>query len=1225
MKITCGTCSAKFKVADSKIPDKGVVIKCPKCGSPIQVEKEIPAEEAAPQDQTLDPLDLPPAPDFNSDLPPAEDVDVFGAAIQAPPEDDDDAGGVTSGTLSDTQFSFDDLGLDEDLSRSVDDDDLFDTISPDSIPTAPDISLGDTEAPASASADGVGKLGATKYELETGSQQEDTSSLTRFDPLPADTQFGEDATDFGEIDYTGSDQATQAVSDPQTQIESAEGSQTFSEMDIDLPAPPEEGGLTQFASPDQLTGFGEEDTDFGAGTDVTDFGGRGNEFTDFGDRTNFGDVEQLGDELLDHLTDFDTKKTFSVKRPSGDVVGPFTEDAILDMLARGKLSGEELVGKEDDWTPIVEVEAFSDAALQARSQLDSTEAVIPQESESLLKERERIQDEAKRRRRAGSLDVVTGAREGKRLFSGKILVALPVIAVLALAFVYFTFIEERGIIDILTGHDPLEDAYKVRLSNNSPALVSKYSEYLSLMYKDDFPSLSKAREKTLETLQAESPFWGEELFHALLHLANTEIIRRYGGGVQLQQEVQKSDEILRAAQVVKDDPEFHLAFGSWNLWKRHYDTAKKEFTEALSLFGNPNHERTLHLLAETYIFLPEKEQGYQHLNKLIESDKANARTYILYGLLYVSEKRFEEARDQFNKALEIDPENLDAQIELAATTMYLPQGESKSIKELTEIKNKNPDRLARRQLGNIHYYLSLVYKRLDQLYKQQKELLAAIEQEPDNYIYRLKLGYFHLNKHEYEKAEEQFEHCKLKAPKVAACHVGLGEVFLATNRPDQALFVMDKVVKWAANDSEVHFLLGRSYEGIFKPKLALAEFKKAMQLDGNQVRYFTHTAMMHLKDGNQVEAGNMIQQALMKDPNSSWVFNALGEMQLYQKDNATAIESFKGAIKANPKFIPALYNLANLYRDQGLYRQAIEEYDKVLALDEKSDRAHYGLATTYLAQKQLDKAVAEFERALSLNRRNADYYFNAGLAYYQNGERDEAQKHFNKAIELAPNHSGAMFWRGRVYADLLQFDKAVEAYEAAIQLDKENPKIYYHLGMVFEQQDKPGDAIDQFDAALKLKPDFPDVYVRLGLVYMSQNRIIQAIKMFKNARDLKTGDIVATLGLGDCYVSLQRYQKAIKLFKEAIGRNPNNAQAHFKLGDAYAQQLKFKAALPHLKRAFNLDPLDPQTNRQLGFVYKGLDQKALAIRHFQNYLGLEEENNEQEDIEEIILRMRKNL
>ena len=1223
MKITCGTCSAKFKVADSKIPDKGVVIKCPKCGSPIQVEKEAPSE--APQDQTLDPMDLPPAPDFGEDFPPSGDVDPFGAAIQAPPDDDQDIDGSPSGTLADTQFSFDDLGLDEELTHSVEDD-LFDTISPDSIPAAPDISLGDTQAPeASRSADGVGRLGATKYELETGSGQEDTSTLTRFDPLPAETQFGEDSTDFGEIDYDGSDHATQAVSDPQTQIESSEGSQTFNEMDIDLPAPPEEGGLTQFVSPDQLTGMGDEDTDFGPGTEMTDFGERANDFTDFGDRTNFGDVDQLGDELLDHLTDFDTKKTYSIKRPNGDVVGPFTEDAVLDMLVRGKLSGEELAGSEDDWTPIVEIPAFSDAAIQARAQTDSTEAVIPQESESLFKERERIQDEAKRRRRAGSLDVVTGTREGKRLFSGKILVALPVIAVLALAVVYFMFIEERSLIDILTGHDPMEDPYKVRLSDNSPALVSRYSEFLSLMYTDDFPSLTKAREKTLETLQAESPFWGEELFHAMLHLANTKIIRRYGGGVQLQQEVQKSDEILRAAQLIKDDPEFHLAFGSWSLWKRQYNIAKKEFTEALSLFGNPNHERTLHLLAETHIYLPDKEQGYQHLNKLIESDKANARTYILYGMLYVSEKRYEEAREQFEKALEINPENLDAQIELAATTMYLPQGEKKATEELNDIKTKNPDRLARRQLGNIHYYLSMVYQRLDQLYKQQKELLAAIEQEPDNHAYRLKLGYFHLNKHEYDKAEEQFEQCKLKAPKVAACHVGLGEVFLATNRPDQALFIMDNVVKWAGNDSEVHFLLGKAYEGIYKPKLALQEFNKAMQLDGNQVRYFTHTAMMHLKDGNQVEAGNMIQRALMKDPNSPWVYNALGEMQLYQKDNTTAIDSFRGAIKANPKFVPALYNLANLYRDQGLYKQAIEQYDQVLALDEKSDRAHYGLATTYLKQGQLDKAISEFERALSLNRRNADYYFNAGLAYYQNGERDEAQKHFDKAIELSPTHAGAMFWRGRVYADLLKFDKAVESYEAAILLDKENPRIYYHLGMVFEQQDKPGDAIDQFDAALKLKPDFPDVYVRLGLVYMSQNRVIQAIKMFKKARELKKDDVVATLGMGDCYVSLQRYDSAIKLFKEAIALNPNNAQAHFKLGDTYAQQLKFKAALPHLKRAFNLDPLDPQTNRQLGFVYKGLDQKALAIRHFQNYLGLEEENNEQEDIEEIILRMRKNL
>ena len=45
MIIQCDQCNAKFRLDDSKVPDKGVKVRCSKCKSIFMVQKEIPTEE----------------------------------------------------------------------------------------------------------------------------------------------------------------------------------------------------------------------------------------------------------------------------------------------------------------------------------------------------------------------------------------------------------------------------------------------------------------------------------------------------------------------------------------------------------------------------------------------------------------------------------------------------------------------------------------------------------------------------------------------------------------------------------------------------------------------------------------------------------------------------------------------------------------------------------------------------------------------------------------------------------------------------------------------------------------------------------------------------------------------------------------------------------------------------------------------------------------------------
>jgi len=48
MDISCKKCSAKYRIDDSKIPDKGAKVKCPKCGEIALIKKEAPSISPSP-------------------------------------------------------------------------------------------------------------------------------------------------------------------------------------------------------------------------------------------------------------------------------------------------------------------------------------------------------------------------------------------------------------------------------------------------------------------------------------------------------------------------------------------------------------------------------------------------------------------------------------------------------------------------------------------------------------------------------------------------------------------------------------------------------------------------------------------------------------------------------------------------------------------------------------------------------------------------------------------------------------------------------------------------------------------------------------------------------------------------------------------------------------------------------------------------------------------------
>lgn len=1249
MKVTCQECRARFKISDDKVPEQGLAMNCPKCKSSIVVYKD--ASSSAPAEATSE--EHPAPPDFAADTDTAEadappELPTFEAGLD---EDlslpEDDSADFDSDDLLDTQVADQSSGAprtteDGDMMLPPDSTDMEDefTISDDEF-SPPEVAVGSDFSLDDALAD---LDDAMEDSLEMDEQEslpsvpETPTPPDEIGDIPPDMVFDEPMGDElpGDIDpafdesaasgETSADSVDDEFSlDMPSLLENA-AAELEKEMASEVPSQAE--GVPEL--PDQDFSFdemlGEDELPSALGDGEIDEQDALPDLDDLpSDLGEMGDPDQLSgeqaktlsDDLFDEFPDIsnatDKADMYHVRRPNGKVFGPYPPVTIMEMLKDNKLQGDEEVSLDKEvWSSIGTVEVFSKAVEQVKVQEKDGDAV--KRSLDLDEERKRIKEKTKRRMHTGSLDVVTPMKQKPIRIKPKTAIPVAVLAILIIVLGYFQFVQEVSVFSLLSGENISDRPLHLQLKSRHRKV---YNEAAKEMEKDSYKGLLKARE-TLKGMLKVTDFRGIGSVWALLAQVDYQILRRYDDTKELKEEAAKM--AAQIEKIRKEEPEILYAKATKLIYEKNINEAKDVLLKAL--ISEPRSVKALHLVAETFLFLPDKSPAEKYLDKLIESKQATARTYFLKGSLAVSSEKFDMAKENYSKALEMDPNSLDSQIELAGILLNEDGGAQKSERELHTIRNSFKDRLSKKQLGRVHYYSGLIYLKRNEPYKVVKELTAAIENEPTNYQYNMTLGEFYLQKHEYEKAQEQNTRC-LQSNKLALrCHLNLARTLLTLELPDQALFKLEDATKIAPKSAEIQFLLGKAYEDLFKPQKALQKYEQAISMDPNGIVYYTSAAMSYMKQDNLTKAGEYIQKAKLINPNSPLVHSFLGQMLLYQGDQDKAEIEFKKAIEIDPNFEEAHRQLASTYREAKKFDKAIAQFEKVLSLDDKADIAYFGLGLTYFQMGDVDKAIGEFEKALNLNKRRYRYFFHSGVAYYTKGNLESAADAFNKATVISPGKPDSLFYLGRIAMDTKQFSVATEKFEQALQLDKNKAEYYFFYGLLQAKQEKFDDSIAFYEQALTLNPEYAQAYLQKGISLRALNKYVSAIKMFRIAQKKDDSISVARIELGDCYFEMSRYDDSIKQYLAAIKMIPDDPEPFKKLGLVYQEKRKPNKAIAYLKQAVEIDPDDPQSHLGLGYAYKALRKKRQAIRSFELYLELNPMAIDREEVEDEIFWLK---
>jgi Tfp pilus assembly protein PilF len=128
----------------------------------------------------------------------------------------------------------------------------------------------------------------------------------------------------------------------------------------------------------------------------------------------------------------------------------------------------------------------------------------------------------------------------------------------------------------------------------------------------------------------------------------------------------------------------------------------------------------------------------------------------------------------------------------------------------------------------------------------------------------------------------------------------------------------------------------------------------------------------------------------------------LGLLDLRQRQLDQADAEYRTALRLDPKFVPAMVNLADLDRMRGLDQQGATMLRKAIELEPGNADAHYALGLLLVRQHDYQAALAELHRTTELAPDNTRFVYTYAIALNATGARGEALTLLRRAHSRFP-------------------------------------------------------------------------------------------------------------------------------------------------------------------------------------------------------------------------------
>ncbi len=368
--------------------------------------------------------------------------------------------------------------------------------------------------------------------------------------------------------------------------------------------------------------------------------------------------------------------------------------------------------------------------------------------------------------------------------------------------------------------------------------------------------------------------------------------------------------------------DFSTSAGREREARENYEQALTVINQAISLVpNNPNYyNEKWSVLSE----LKRYDEGLAAITQAIYL-APRAAWYVNRGILYRRQQKYELALDDYNQAIELNPNHANA------------------------YNNR----------GNLYQDLQKYELALDDFNK-------AIEINPNFAILYYNRGNLYINQQKYDLALSDYDKAIEINPNYAEAYVNRGVLYDDQRKYELALADYSKAIDINPNLAEAYVNRGLLYKDLQKYDLALSDYSKAIDINPNLAEAYVNRGVLYRLQEKYDLALSDYSKAIDINPNLAEAYVNRGVLYRLQEKYDLALADWNKAIEINPNYAEAYVNRGVLYFEQKKYELALSDYNKAIEINPNLAQAYLGRGGLYAILGQPEKVKIDLQQAAIL-------------------------------------------------------------------------------------------------------------------------------------------------------------------------------------------------------------------------------------------------------------------
>jgi tetratricopeptide (TPR) repeat protein len=577
--------------------------------------------------------------------------------------------------------------------------------------------------------------------------------------------------------------------------------------------------------------------------------------------------------------------------------------------------------------------------------------------------------------------------------------------------------------------------------------------------------------------------------------------------------------------------------------------------------------------------------------KAIAKDKKYAEAYYREALNLLDQKKDADASRFLRRAVDLNPNNTDAEIKLAQ--IYL----------------------------NAY---ALDQKRFANLLPEIKDLSANILRRNPNDYHGVRLqAFLYLARKDMPKAVETFQRANQLKPYSRDVVGWLAESLAADNQFDRAETLMREMI---AHDKT----WGPAYDFLFLQYAKRNRQNDAEQVLKERVANDPSSSIAYVNYGNYLVSrnrfleGEAVMQRLLGD-NEAFpdAHKLIGDFYIRAGKLPQALNEYKAGIQADTKD-KLLYQqrIVAVLASEGATdspkkNQAIQ-LAKKLAADHPTDLTTNEMYASLLLEtglkQNIQKSIGELKRLVEKNNTDAVLHLDLARGYYFEHDLDKSLAEALEAVRLDAALMPAHDVAARIYEDRGQHGQALAQTDIILARNPASPEARFVRDQALVGLKQYEKAQPELEALVKQHPHYADAVYELANLYASQKEYEKAQAQYENlwksSGPNSPGDLRGFIGLQNLKLQRGQWEEAIAATRNLVEKYPGRPQLHLALAnfeadaagrlaenDPQRSGLLGKAASGY-RQVLKTNPQAPDVWLRLGITQRMLNQNDAALASF---------------------------